>query len=273
MTLFTVLGSSGFIGSHLTRQLRRSGFSVFYHNREDNIPERSLGNIICCVGLTADFRAKPFETVEAHVSYLITMLKQCKFDSFMYLSSTRIYGIRDDVARENDVLHVEPLRFDDIYNISKIMGESACCASKMDNVRVVRLSNVYGYDPKSENFVFTLIRDALKGKIVLNTTLDSCKDHVSVDDIVRVLPLIALQGQDKLYNVASGTNRTVGQISTKLSKLTGCIVEVNLKAQRTCSPKISIERLRSEFAFNPTDILDNLEPLIKEYKKHEETKQ
>lgn len=171
MNLITVLGASGFIGSHLVRKLKSQGYDYYAPEKDEDVSMRNLGNVIYCIGLTADFRAKPFDTVDAHVCYLLKVLKQYKFDSFLYLSSTRVYGIREDTAYEEDIIHNQPLDFSDLYNISKIMGESLCFAAGKDKMRVVRLSNVYGYDSKSENFIFSLIRDALREKkIVLNTT-------------------------------------------------------------------------------------------------------
>jgi nucleoside-diphosphate-sugar epimerase len=267
MNLITVLGASGFIGSHLVRKLKSQGYDYYAPEKDEDISKRNLGNVIYCIGLTADFRTKPFDTVDAHVCYLLKVLKQYKFDSFLYLSSTRVYGVREDTAYEEDVIHSQPLIPGDLYNISKIMGESICFAAGKDNVRVVRLSNVYGYDSKSENFIFSLIRDALRGrKIVLNTTRDSNKDHISVHDVVRILPEIAVKGKNKIYNVASGENITAGQIVDTLSKLTGCIVEVDSNAERICFPSINISRIKEEFNFTPSCILDDLEILITEYK-------
>ena len=270
--MFTIFGSTGFIGSRLVNRLQRDGVACYCPSRADGIPGGNLGNVIYCIGLTADFRTKPFETVEAHVCHLANILRSCEFDSFMYLSSTRVYGFRGTVATENDVLQVEPLVADDLYNISKIMGESICFSSGR-NVRVVRLSNVYGYDRKSENFVFTIIRDALSNnRIVLNTALGSSKDHINVDDVASILPKIALNGKYNLYNIANGSNVTVGNITGKIQELTGCDIVLNKDVRTIRAPRIDINRVRGEFDFKPTGILDDLEPIIEDYRKREGVK-
>jgi nucleoside-diphosphate-sugar epimerase len=267
MSRFTVLGSSGFIGSHLVRYLKEEGHDCFAPAKGVDLSAQDLGNVIYCIGLSADFRTKPFETINAHVCCLVDALTQYKFDSFVYLSSTRVYGAREDIAHEEDPIHCQPLIPSDLYNISKIMGESACFATGKDNVRVARMSNVYGYDSQSENFIFTLIRDALnQKKIILNTTRDSSKDHVSVHDVVKILPLIATRGKHKIYNVASGENISAGLIVDRLSSLTGCTVAIAAGAERICFPNIYIERIKKEFEFNHSRILDDLERLITEYK-------
>jgi nucleoside-diphosphate-sugar epimerase len=252
----------------LVEYLQGEGVDCYTPAKYEDIAGIKLGHVIDCIGLSADFRTRPFDTVEAHVCRLIKILRQCQFDSFLYLSSTRAYGIREGIAKEGNIIHCQPLDFDDLYNISKIMGEAICSASGRDNVKVVRLSNVYGYDEKSENFIFTLIRDALhKGKIVLNTTLDSNKDHINVEDVVDILPGIAMYGKNNIYNVANGKNTTVGEITKKLSELTGCSVEVGKDAQKICCPRICIDRIKEEFAFSPSNILDDLERLVEKYKE------
>ncbi len=265
--MFTILGASGFIGSHLIRKLRSEGSDCYVPARSEDISTGNLGNVIYCIGLTADFRTKPFDTVDAHVCYLLKVLKQYKFDSFLYLSSTRLYGAREGTAQEEDIIQNQPLDFNDLYNISKTMGESICFAAGKDNVRVVRLSNVYGCDFESENFISSLIKDALKNKrIVLNITLDSRKDYIRVEDVVNILPEITMYGSHKIYNIASGENVTAGQIVSMLSRLTGCSVEVDENAERICYPNICVSRVKEEFAFAPTSIMDDLDKLVSKYK-------
>jgi len=263
----TILGASGFIGSHLVTQLREEQINYWAPDRDDfAIYKRHLGHVIYCIGLTADFRTRPFDTVDAHVCLLPKVLKQCKFDSFLYLSSTRVYGAAQGIAREEDPLKIQPLDFNDLYNISKAMGESICFATGKDNVRVVRLSNVYGCDFKSENSISSLIRDAFKNKrIVLHTSLDSKKDYINIKDVVNILPKIAVHGNRKIYNVASGKNVTNAQIVDILGRLTGCIVEVDENAKRICYPNIYVSRIKEEFAFTPSKITDDLNELVSKY--------
>ena len=263
----TVLGASGFIGSHLVSHLKEEQIDYWAPNRDGySVYKRDLGHVIYCIGLTADFRTRPFDTIDAHVCLLLKVLKQCKFDSFLYLSSTRLYGSREGIAREEDTINVHPLDFNDLYNISKAMGESICFATGRDNVRVVRLSNVYGRDFESENFISSLIGGALKNrKIILHTSLDSKKDYVSIEDVINILPKIAVQGNHRIYNVASGRNITNDQIVDIISRLTGCIVEVDENAKRIHYPDICVNRIREEFAFNPAKITDDLNELVSKY--------
>lgn len=264
--MITVLGSAGFIGSHLVRKLQEQEIDYYSPGRAENLKNKKLGHIIYCIGLTADFRSKPLETVEAHVCKLLSVLRQCEFESLTYLSSTRLYKSGDGLAKEDNPLLIEPVNTDDLYNISKALGESLLLSAE-PKARVARLSNVYGADWSSENFLSTLIRDALtKGRVRLQTALDSEKDYISVKETAELLIKIATVGRERIYNVAAGRNVSNLALTKRLSDLTGCAVEVAPDAPQLTFPQISTERIRREFQFEPADLLDEMETLVQSYK-------
>src|SRR5688500_5975918 len=90
--MITVLGASGFIGSRLVSQLAATGAEYQAVGRNEALPAGPLGHVIYCIGLTADFRSRPLNTVEAHVCKLLEVLRKCDFESLLYLSSTRLYN-------------------------------------------------------------------------------------------------------------------------------------------------------------------------------------
>jgi nucleoside-diphosphate-sugar epimerase len=264
--MITVLGASGFIGSHLVQRLAQLQRDFIAPAREEDLTVRNLGDVIYCIGLTADFRAKPLETVDAHVCKLLEVLQNCSFDSLLYLSSARVYRNNSEPAHEEDSLQFAPLDLSDLYNLSKAMGESLALASGK-KVRIVRLSNVYGHDLNSENFLSAIIKEALLNrKVVLQTAADSEKDYVSIDDVVEALINIASSGKHRIYNLASGTNVSNRQLMERIGELTGCETEFAPQAPRIGFPLINIERLRAEFDFQPADLLADMGPLVESYK-------
>jgi nucleoside-diphosphate-sugar epimerase len=266
--MITVLGSSGFIGSHLVERLRELELAHFSPGRNDDLPRGNLGDIIYCVGVGADFRTKPLETVDAHVCNLIRILRECEFDSFLYLSSVRLYQAQVGDTREELPIQVAPLNPTDLMNISKAMGESLLfnCGEK---TRVARLSSVYGGDFASRSFLSAVLNEATSAdRVTLRTSLDAERDYISIDDTVDALIKIATEGRYRLYNVASGANVSNRELTQRISELTGCRVEVVSDPSETTYPQIDINRLREEFGFTPVSILDDMDRLVESYRRY-----
>ena len=338
---YTVLGATGFIGSHVAALARSLGHEVVCPGRDDNLDGQHLGHAIYSIGITADFRRRPHDTVTAHVTKLQEVLTRTSFDSLVYLSSTRVYArcaspdehfdsatrsellpdsrscslpsagrVREEGSvasqfhllppspalpaegRENEspnygklflasppahpwpgiseetAIPVLPSDFSDLYNLSKLMGESIALASS-PRVRVARLSNVVGPDFDSDNFILSVIRDCVRnGHVELKTSLDSAKDYVSVDDVAALLLQLGPTGSHSIYNVASGVNTTHGEITRELTQLTGATVSVADASPTITFPRIDIRRAASEFHFTPRRLEGLLPALIAGLRTH-----
>lgn len=253
---YTVLGAQGSIGRALVAALRAQGNTVFAPQRTDaTVFTRPLGWVIDAAGVTADFRQRPHDTVNAHVCRVSHLLQRAQFEGFLYLSSTRVYsGSRG--THENTPLQVQPGDASDLYNLSKLLGEALCLQDARPTVRVVRLSNVVGADlPDSENFVPSLWREAQAGRILLRSAPDSAKDYVRIDDVCALLPRLLHQERYRLVNLASGQQTSHAQWVAHIAAHTGCQVDVAPCAPLLQFPPIDISRLRELFAFAPRPVL------------------
>ncbi len=252
MTHFTVLGGGGFIGKELVASLKeRSGATVYAPSRDDGIDisgailGRDLGHVFYCIGLTASFRSRPFDTVEAHVCLLRRLLGEGRFDSLTYLSSTRVYE-GAATTNESAVLQVSPNNPEHLYNLSKLMGESLSLSSG-HTTRVARLSNVFGRAMPPQNFIGQVLTEAKKtGHVRFLTAPQSVKDYVSVTDIIRWLPQIAQQGSLTIYNLASGENTSNAEIAFLLEQK-GVAVTYAVDAPEWSFPIVDTGRLAKEF--------------------------
>ena len=240
----TVLGARGFVGAHLAAHLRQQGYEVREIVRGDQTWRGAdLGHAFYCIGLTADFRSRPFETFDAHVSLLTEVLRSARFSSFVYLSSTRVYGSAASTDEETPI-PVSPGNPDHLYNLSKLAGEAACLGSGLANARVARLSNVFGRDLASANFLTAVLREAAEtGRVHLRTSLASEKDYVWIGDVVRALEAIAVKGTEPITNVAFGRNTTHAEIMEAVRAATGAGISVALDAPTVTFPQISTARL------------------------------
>lgn len=261
--MFTILGATGFIGSRLASALRGQGAECVTPGRDEPAAKaRDLGHVIDCIGVN-DFMERPDAAIEAHAGHLVDLLGQGRFDSFLYLSSARVYRHAADTS-EDAPLPVDPAAEIEFFNLSKLLGESLCLADPRPAVRVARLSNVYGTEQLFEPpFLPTLIRNAVaEGRVNLSLSMASAKDYVGVADVAGLLPRIAKEGRHRIYNVAGGRNVANKELIEALKRLTGCRVDLATGAPDVSFPPVRIERAREEFGFAPAPLLDELEGLV-----------
>lgn len=264
MSRITILGASGTIGRRLASHLRSAGHDVFAPARGDAALWReNLGNVFYCIGVTADFRSKPLETIEAHVEIVRRLLAEARFERLVYLSSTRVYGSGggETPVHEATPLTVSPHSGSDLYNLSKLMGESLCLHGSRGRAVVARLSNVVGgEDEDSENFLPSLLRDARAGHIHLRSALDSAKDYIHIDDVVPLLARMVEPQALGIYNLASGIRISHHEWLKAIAASTGAPWSVEPGAPRLLFPPIEINRIRAEFDADPRHPVEALFP-------------
>jgi nucleoside-diphosphate-sugar epimerase len=260
---FSIFGSNGFIGSNMVKYLKNQNveYEILDPN-DEKIFEKELGHVIYAIGITGDFRERYFDTVESHVCLLHKILKKCKFESFLYLSSTRIYS---DItsSSESDNIVVNSNNLDNVYNISKLMGESLCLSCNSTKTRIARLSNVVGNDVEYNDFLSSIIQDVVtKKKSVIHTTECSEKDYIHIDDVVKILHKISLQGKEQIYNVGFGENTKVSEITNEIKKIINCEIKFSSDAIEQSFPRINIDKIQEEFDFRPSSFLLKLKDMI-----------
>ena len=253
----TVLGAGGWIGAALVAELRRQGRPVWAVDRaglpawlaERDPQGLSQGPVIDAIGLTADFRQRPHATAEAHVGLLSQVLQRPGIEQLLYLSSTRVY------ARSADTRETAPLPClssdpSDLYNLSKLLGEALVLQDPRPGLKVVRLSNVVGPGQPVSTFVGALLEEARAGGVVtIQQPADTAKDYVTLADVVRLLPLIAQRGQQRLYNLGRGRNTSHAEVAAWLERQgAGVRFASGEGASGGLSfPPLVIERLAAEF--------------------------
>jgi nucleoside-diphosphate-sugar epimerase len=267
MTRFTVLGAGGFIGGALTDYLRIRGHDVRAVTREgldDLLVGRApAGHVVCCIGLTADFRTRPLATAEAHAGLVARLLERIELDSFLYLSSTRLYA-RCDTAREDTPIPVLTTAPADLYAATKLAGEALVLSDPRPRLRAVRLANVYGPGMGVGTFLGQLLAEGrASGRLHLRQNLRSAKDYVALADVLPRLEAIALRGGARLYNLASGANTSHDAIVQTLARACGWSIAVPEDAPPLRFPRIDIARLAAEFGAPACSILEDLPALAR----------
>jgi len=220
MNRYTIFGHNGFIGSYLKVEAQNRGYDVILPDYNE-IPNVYLGNIIYAAGVTGDFFSRPSQTVNAHVCLLNTILQKGDFRSICYLSSTRVYGNNTlQKTDEETPLMVHPQDPSDLYNLSKLMGESICLTKYPERTKIVRISNVFGLEMGDNSFLGNIFSHISANKeIVIHDYPESCKDYIFVQNVCTLLFDIVNYGKNTIYNVASGRNVTHNTITETLRKM------------------------------------------------------
>jgi nucleoside-diphosphate-sugar epimerase len=269
--MVTVLGASGFVGSNLVEFLKEQEVEFYAPGRNDDLFDRDLGDVIYCIGMTADFRTKPFDTIESHVCKLSGLLRHGQFSSLTYLSSTRLYinTVHSTTkVKEEDSISISSNNPADIFAASKITGELLALNSGRKNVKIIRLSNVFGNDFNSENFITSVIKDALcnKGVNILSSP-DSSKDYISIEDVCQSLFLLSGLEISGVYNLAFGSNTTNEELLSEISRLTGAKMNYAKDAQKILFTEIDTTKLEETINFkSKKSILKSLPAIVEAFR-------
>jgi nucleoside-diphosphate-sugar epimerase len=264
--LFTILGAGGFIGSALVGWLDSQDQLVHAVTRAA-LPallaaRRPCGHVIGCIGLTGDFRSRPIDTANAHVGLVARCLSALRFESFLLLSSTRVYR-RASATQEDTVLPVLPADPSDLYNLTKLAGEALCLADPRQTLRVVRLSNVYGPAMPAESFLGEVLREGrLSGGVLFRQGPESAKDYIDIASVVRMLPAIATEGRRRIYNLGAGSNTSHATIAQRLNQALGWQVHFEAEAPTLQLMPIDTSRLDAEFGPTSSSLSADLPTLL-----------
>lgn len=264
----TVLGATGFIGRHLLARLRADSVACEAPARNDpGLFDRPLGHVIYAIGLTSDFRERPLDTVQAHVCLLRRLIAAGNFDSLTYLSSTRVYAGASD-TREQAALTVNPNHASDLYNLSKLMGESLCLHGGHPRARVARLSNIVGLRDAPDSFIDQLLEEGARdGRITLHTTLSSRKDYLYIDDAVDQILALAQSDATGIFNVAHGQGVDNRAIADCLEAALGYRVTEAPDAQPWAFADIDTQRMRTRFGLEPRAFADYFPHFLAQFRQ------
>ncbi|HTU82336.1 MAG TPA: NAD-dependent epimerase/dehydratase family protein [Candidatus Acidoferrales bacterium] len=264
MSRVTVVGARGFIGGAVAAAARRRGDEVLEASHGDVETGRDLGTVIYCSGIAWGASEAPLEAYDAHVVAVARLLRDARYDRFVYLSSTRVY----DASPATDEETPAAVRADaaaDVYVASKLAGENLVLAANPAN-RVVRASNTFGASLRSQLFLSDVLRQAVTtGRIQLRSALESSKDYVSVEDVAERTLDVASRGTHRIYNVAAGRNTTHRALIDAIRRVLPVDVEIAPGSPATTAQPIDVARVQAEFPFVPAEVCAEVPRLLQAF--------
>lgn len=264
MDLYSVVGADGRIGRAIIHALSRRANTEIYcvprNFTKSNLA--SLGHVIFAAGLTSDFRNRPYDTMRAHIEVVSQILEYGSYSSLTYLSSCRVYMNADSTLVDAKI-NIDPANFSDIYTISKLGGE-ALCMQAGERVFIARLSNVVGANEVGEKtFLGILTEQAVSGSIVLETSANSSKDYIWLNDAVDLLIDMPFKAKQKCYNIASGKNISNQAWAEAIKSIMNCEYCYSPNAPEIVHPNINIESTVEDFKFSPRSPIEKINEICK----------
>ena len=265
MSAYTVVGATGFVGARLVAGLERDGHAVYAPRRGDPaLFERELGRVFYCAGLTADYLARPFETVEAHVGLIARLLETGRFERLVYLSSTRLYdSLGGDGGDEDGPLALRPGEPRHLYDFSKGLGETLCLTQSGGRAAVARLSCVFDDAPGAPGFLSEWLQRARSERdIRLASATGYVRDYIHLDDTVAALRAIVDSDLTAPVNVASGENLSNADLAAAF-EAAGWRIGFERQTPRQAAPVCDIARLAA-LGVRPRSALEVIRSVLKE---------
>jgi nucleoside-diphosphate-sugar epimerase len=246
-----ITGINGFVGRILSKELLSQGNEVFGIDIQGNSSNIHTGDITdpksiiriareiepdIIIHLAAiskvDFK-DPALLYTINVSGTLNVLTAAvncrKIPSFLYVSSSQVYGIVDESKQPiNEDISVNPVNH---YGASKAAGESLCRAFMNEYGMPLVIARPFnhigvGQDP---HFVVPKIIQGFKENVkFLNLgNIDTERDFLDVRDVADAYMKIMLNFKSgSIYNISSGHGIKISDIISKLKNITNTNIKI-----------------------------------------------
>jgi len=277
-----ITGADGFIGSHLTEELVRSGADVrafvFYNSFNswgwlDHSPEEIKKNMDVFAGDVRDPHGvkkamegydivfhlaaliaipysyhSPDTYVDANVKGTLNIVqaaKELKVEKVIHTSTSEVYGTAKFVPITED----HPLQGQSPYSASKIGADQIAMSfynSFETPVSIIRPFNTYGPRQSARAVIPTIITQIASGKRKIKLgSINPTRDFNYVKDTVR--GFISIAESDKsigeVINIGSNFEISIGETVELISHVMDTEIEVVTDNQRIRPGKSEVERL------------------------------
>ncbi|WP_428943481.1 NAD-dependent epimerase/dehydratase family protein [Pantoea sp. FN060301] len=261
--IITLFGMGGFIGSAAHEMLLEEQFTVERGDWEiKDFNQKNLGIVIITCGVGDCQRVE--DVIYSHVDIVRNIINTARYEKIIYLSSTRVY-LHNDHSRTDASLTLDPQDSRVLFNQVKLLAETIIKAQSKPFL-ILRPSNVYGKAFNSKLFLPSLVRDAIKNKVInMYVSPDYSKDYVYCGDVCRTIVAGVKFDITGVYNVASGENFPAGEIASILEDKTGTEVIWHKNNVADYFPIIDTKDSNNVFGFKPVRVNEMLAEMVNDF--------
>lgn len=265
-----ILGSSGFLGKHLTQKLLELGHQVTcfdishtpmfanamyidgFFSKETNFEKLVHDHDIVFHLISSSFPNStiPYEQeISENVFATLKLMEACVKQPgtrLVFISSGgTVYGQSKKGVPFNEQDETTPIAS---YGIQKLMIEKYLHLFHHQyglDFKVVRLANPYGpgQNPKGAVGAIAVLLDRAKNDEVITIFGDgsSVRDYIYIDDAIQGLVNIALsETSEKVVNLGGGQGTSLTQVLESIQKVTGKSLTIDYLPQRSTDVDFSV---------------------------------
>lgn len=297
-----VTGATGFIGSHLCKDLVKKGYNVFglfwegeKHNvsfllKEDNFHLlkgdirnfKEIDKIIKGKKIEIIFHLaaalpkkndieEPFKLFETNAKGTLNLLNiacRNKIRKFIYASTSSVYSTPPEYLPVDENHPTFPST---IYGVSKLEGELYCNVySKKMNIMVLRYCGAYGIGQDEHYATYRFVKQALNDKpITIYGDGSQSTNFTYIEDIIKGTILAMEKNKPGTYNISSGQKTSIKNLARMVIKLSGSkskIIFIRKETDRPFHFTLDIEKSKRELNYSPLSLEEGLRKYVNESK-------
>lgn len=249
---FLITGSTGFIGSCITRELvkRKEQVCIITRNKKLNwrlddissnisvyecdLLSKSLDKIVDKIKPNIIFHLASYGSLPRENDYneiidvnikgtvnLVNAIKKNKFELFVNTGSSSEYGIKNTEMNEDACI---PKPVND-YGIAKMATTMFCQKEAIRNnlpIITLRLFSPYGFFEDKNRLFPTIILNALKNKEINLSSAENVRDFIFIKDVInayiKTTEIKLTPGE--IYNIGTGKQHTVSEVLNLVLQIT-----------------------------------------------------
>lgn len=253
-------GHSGFLGSHLTKELTKNYQVLGISDKKIKNPDikqikkdirkikpsdvpKDISYIFHLAALTDIQYCQKFPSTCFDVNVMGTqnILEICrKLDSkFLFLSTSHVYGKPKTLPIRED----HPTVPTSIYSTSKLAAEIICesyAKSYGIDCSILRIFSVYGPNSPPHLVTSRIISQILTKDVLQLGNIKTKRDFIFVNDIISAIKLVMKKSKGfNIYNVGNGKSHSILELCNLLQKISD--KKISIKSKKSLLRKNEID--------------------------------